>query len=301
MRRRMALSLGSLLIGAMLILPVYSFVYNQEPAQITQTILSAYRGVETVQVTGSIPNEMDSSKFGYFGAIFWNPTNDVYQITRLEFNASSATNRVFRGITQGRGFSYPASGWGLNVDRKTVYLTTPIIVQPHTAQEFFLQIRGNKETEAFTVEIRVTANNTVYSQSYQTQQVNGDIPFSVLWLGIGPTPQFLISAQRGQESTFYVSLEEASDNGEISSGGKLTIELPEEFTNILDITGLGWGPATITGNKIEVTNTASVKGSYITFAFSAVAPTYKGLYEINASFNGKPNEMPVANFSVMAT
>lgn len=301
MQRRTASTLCVLLFGAVLILPVYAFVYCQGIQQVSQTILSAYRGIKTVQVTGSIPNEMDSSQFGFFGAVFWNPTSNVYQVTRIEFNASLASNRVFRGITQGRGFSYPASGWVLDVTRKTVYLATPVIVQPHSAQEFYLRIRGNKETETFQVGIRATANATVYYRSYQTRQVGGNVPFSVLWLGSGPTPHVLISALRGQETTFYVSLQEASGNGAISSNGKLTLQLPPEFTNIQNIGGTGWGPANITGNKIEVNNTASVRGSYITYTFKAVTPTYKGLYMINASFSGRPNEQPVANFGVKVT
>jgi hypothetical protein len=301
MRRRTALSICSLICGIVLILPVYAFVYSQEAIPVTQTILSAYRGVKAVQVTGSVPNEMDSSQFGCFGAVFWNPTSDVYQLTLLEFNASSAINRVFRGITQGRGFSYPASGWRLNVDRKTVYLSTSIIVQPHSAQEFYVSIRGNKETEAFQVDVRATANNTEYYQTYSTQQVRGDVPFSVLWLGNRPTPQFMVSAQREQETTFYVSLQEASDNGEIISGGKLTLELPPEFTGIQDVGGTGWGSATIVGNRVEVSNTLSIRNSYLTYAFKAVAPTYKGLYTFDASFSGAPNENPVANFCVEVT
>lgn len=301
MRRRMALGLGLLFVEAVLIFPVHAFVYSQGTQQFSQTILSVYRGVKTVQVTGSIPNEMDSSEFGYFGAVFWNPTSDAYRVTRLEFNASSARNRVFRGITQGRGFSFPASGWVLNIDRKTVYLATPVIVPPHTAKEFFLMIRGNKETEAFRVDIRVTANNTAYYQSYQTRQVNGAIPFSVLWLGPGPNPYFFVSAQRGRETTFYISLEEASDNGAISSNGKLTIQLPTEFSNITDVGGSGWGPATIIDKRIEVNNTVSVREAYITYAFKAVVPTYKGLYSMDALFSGGPNERPIANFSVIVT
>ncbi len=301
MQRRTAGSLSILMVIGILLLPVYASVYSQGAQQVSQTILSVYRGVKSVQVTGSVPNEMDSSQFGYFGAVFWNPTSDVYRITRLEFNASSATNRVFRGITQGRGYSYPASGWGLNVDRKTVYLTTPIIVQPHTALEFYLLIRGNKETEAFQVDIRVTANNTEYYKSYQTRQVNGDIPFSVLWMGTGPSPHFLVSARRGQETTFYLSLQEASDNGAINGNGKLTIQLPMEFANIKDAGGTGWGLATISGNRIEVNNIGLVRGAYITYSFQAVAPAYKGLYMIDVSFSGGPNEHPFANFSVVVT
>jgi hypothetical protein len=75
--------------------------------------------------------------------------------------------------------------------------------------------------------------------------------------------------------------------------------LPTEFSDIQSIGGSGWGPATIMGNKIEVNNTVSVRESYITYAFRAVAPTYKGLYMINASFIGTLNERPVANFSLL--
>jgi hypothetical protein len=48
-------------------------------------------------------------------------------------------------------------------------------------------------------------------------------------------------------------------------------------------------------------NTTSVRDSYITYAFKAVAPPYKGLCMINASFSGRPNAQLVANFSVIVT
>jgi len=299
MQRSSVLKLGTLLIAAMLIFPVYAFVYSQENMQVSQTVLRVYGGIKAVQVTGSIPNEMGSSEFGFFGAVFWNPTSDIYQVTRIEFNASKASNRVFRGITQGSGSSNPTRGWVLNRDRKTVYLATPIIVQPHSAQEFFIRIRGNQENEAFQVAVRITANLTQYDQAYSTRQHARNAPFSVLWSGSGPTPHFLVFAQRGQTTSVYVSLQEDSGNGAIGRNGKLTIQLPTEFSDIQSIGGSGWGHATIMGNKIEVNNTVSVRESYITYAFRAVAPTYKGLYMINASFIGTLNERPVANFSLL--
>ncbi len=301
MRRRTAATIVLLLIGTAMLLPVYAFVYSQETTQITQTILSAYRGLKIVQVTGSIPNEMGSREFGFFGAVFWNPTSDIYQVTRVEFNARSVRSRVFGAIKQGSGLSFPTRGWVPSVGRNTVYLNTPMTIQPHSAQEFYVSIRGNQAAELFQVSIRITANNTVYSKEYPTRQVNRNAPFSVLWLGQGPTPHFLVSTQRGQETAFYISLQEASGNGAINSNGRLTIRLPVEFTNVGDIGGKGWGSATIVGNTIEVTNTVPISGSYIIYAFRAIAPTYKGLYTIDASFVGVPNERPVANFSLIVT
>lgn len=78
----------------------------------------------------------------------------------------------------------------------------------------------------------------------------------------------------------------------------MTINLPAEFTGIQSVGGTGWGTATITGNKIEVNNTATVQESIITYAFKAAAPTYKGLYMVSVSFTGTPNEQPIGNFSV---
>ena len=81
----------------------------------------------------------------------------------------------------------------------------------------------------------------------------------------------------------------------------MTIQLPSEFTNIQDIGGSGWGPATITGNGLEVNNTLSVRESYLTYSFKATAPNHKGLYFFNASFSGTPDEHPIANFCVSVT
>jgi hypothetical protein len=298
MQRSTILKSIILIIGLVLVLPAFAFIYDQGTQQISQTIVNVYGGVETVQVTGSVPNEMDRNQFGYFGATFWNPTDSVYQITRVEFNASSATNRVFGGVSQGAGLSYPTSGWTRDGGRKTIYLTTTLNIQPHTAQQFYVRIRGNRITETFQVSIRITANATMFNRPFQTRQVNGNFPFSVLWFGNGPTPQFLASATRGQETTFSISLQEDSGNAAIGINGKLTVQLPTEFTNIQNTGGTGWGTATITDNRIEVNNTIPVRDSYITYRFRVTAPMYEGLYMINASFSGSPNEHPVGSFPV---
>jgi hypothetical protein len=290
-----------LVIVAVLILPVYSYIHSQGTQQVSQTIRNVYSGTETVQVTGSIPNEMDTDQFGFFGAIFWNPTSLVYRITRVEFNASNAIKQVLGGVQQGMGRSYPTLGWRLDGGGKVVYLTTAVIVLPHTAQEFFIRIGGNGALEAFPMTVRIAANGTVYQRSYQTRQASVRATLSVLWLGTGPIPQFIVPALYGQETIFYVSLQEDANYVPIGSNGKLTIQLPSEFTNIQDIGGAGWAPATIAGNKIEVNNTVPVRKSYITYAFKARAPIYKGLYMLNASFIGTPNERPTGNFCVRIT
>ena len=300
MQRRIVLQAAILVIGVLLILPVYAFVYNQGTHQISQTIVNVFKGVEAVQVTGSIPNEMDGRQLGFFGGVFWNPTDSVYQITRIEFDASSENTQVFGGISQGSGLSYPMSGWRLAGSRR-VFLPTMINVQPHSVLEFYVKIEGNSIEATFQIDVKVTANGTVYHQPYQTRQSSGDAPLSVLWLGSGPSPQFSTTATTGQESTFYISLQEDSNGTAIEANGKLTIQLPLEFANIQDIGGPGWAAATIMGNVIEVNNALSVRESYLTYAFKATAPNYEGLYFCNAAFKGAPNERPIANFSVSVT
>jgi hypothetical protein len=65
MLRRIILKIAMLVIGVLLILPVYSFVHSQGTHQVSQTIVNVFKGVETVQVTGSIPNEMDGNQLGF--------------------------------------------------------------------------------------------------------------------------------------------------------------------------------------------------------------------------------------------
>ena len=249
-------------------------------------------------MTGSIPNGMDGDQFGFFGAVFWNPTAVSYEITRVEFNASSAVNEVLNGVEEGAGSSYPTSGWTLDGGGKVVYLATSMTVDPYSVQEYFVRIRGNGIAEAFPVLIRITANSSVYEQTYATEQTSGDSCLSVLWLGNETVPEYAVSAVEGQETTFYVSLQEDADRVAIGSNGKLTISLPSEFANIQSLGGTGWGTAVITGSQIEVNNTQTVRETIITYGFKAEVPAYQGLYMFNASFVGSPNENPVGNFSV---
>jgi len=298
MRIRIILKIAMLVIGVLLILPVFAFVYNQGTHQVSQTIVNVFKGVETVQVTGSIPNEMNGRQLGFFGGVFWNPTDSVYQITLIEFDASSENTQVFGDISQGSGLSYPVSGWRLAGGRR-VFLPTVINVQPHSVQEFYVKIEGNSIAATFQIDVKVTANGTVYHQPYKTSQSSEDVPLSVLWLGTGPSPQFSTSATTGRETIFYISLQEDSNLTAIDANGKLTIQLPPEFTNIQDIGGTGWDAARIVGNVIEVTNKLSVRESSLTYAFKTTAPNHEGLYICNASFSGAPNEHPIANFSVV--
>jgi hypothetical protein len=232
--------------------------YGPDLINDTLTETGEYGGVQTVLATGSVPYQMDKDQRGCFGAVFWNPTHNVCQVTRVEFNASSATNEVFNDRDQGAGLSYPLLGWERDAAKKVIYWTGTINVQPHTAQEFYVDIDGNGKDEVFTVAARITANSTVYSNEYVTKQVNGDVPWSVLWLGQGPTPAFNISVLPNTETTFYVSLEEDCNKDAIDIGGTLTILVPSEFTNVEDVGGTGWGSANVTGNKIEVSNNESI-------------------------------------------
>jgi len=260
-----------------------------------------YGGITTVLVTGSIPYQMDKDKEGTFGAIFWNPTDDVYQVTRVEFNASSAVNEVLKLGGQGAGVSYPTSGWVEDGGKKVVYWTGTVNVQPHTVQEFFVDIKGNKKNEEFTVNIRITANGTVYSEGYTSKQADANVPFSILWLGEGATPTFSASVAPSTETTIYVSLEEDCNKDGIDASGTLTIFVPSGFTSIEDIGGTGWDAASIAGNKIEVSNAGEIKDTYITYGFNVTAPGLEGLYMLDVSFSGTPDEHPIGNFTIHVT
>lgn len=265
----------------------------------TSTVAMTVQARDSAQVTGSIPYQMGNRQSGFFGAVFWNPTDDFYEITRVEFNASTAVNQVFSRLEQGDGNSYPTSGWVLDSSRKVVYLPVTFIVQPHTAVEFYVRIMGNRRTELFSVQVRAKANGTDYQEDYTTYQQAVNSPFFVLWLGQGPTPQFITTAAPKTEQTFYVTLQEDSERTAINSGGTMTITVPSEFINIVDIGRSGWGTAKIIGNKIEVSNTEAFVGSYKTYAFKATTPSSKGLYKLDVSFDGTPNEHPRGNFSIL--
>ena len=284
------------------LVPLRATSLNTYTATVTVTPLPRYAGVTEVQVTGSIPHQMGKTQLGFFGAVFWNPTDDVYWITRVEFNASTAVQDVFKGLEQGINLSAPTSGWVYDTaSKRCVYLAAPVLVPPHTAQEFYVRIRPNKQDEAFAVSLRLTANGTIYQRSYATRQQSINTPVSVLWLGSGPDPHFAIAESRSTERTFYVTLQEDSNNVHIDQGGTLTIQVPSQFTDLEDLGGVGWGSAVITGHNIEVANTLAFKGRAVTYAFNASTPVTLGLYLLNASFTGTPDEHPTAHFAVRIT
>jgi len=301
MARRIALGVSILVIVAALILPVYAYIYSQSTQQISQTIINVYEGIDTVQVTGSIPNGMDTDQFGFYGAVFWNPTSQSYRITQVEFSTKDVSTQVIREIEQGKEQSYPTKGWTIDGKKNIVSLTTDLNVAPHTAQQFFIRIQGNGQTEAFDVTISITANKEVFQKSYKTQQTEKDSALSVVWLGKETTPQYIVSAVKGEESTFYVSLQEDANKIPIGSKGMLMIQLPPEFKNIKDVGGDGWASAVISESTIGVANKWEVQESTITFAFNARAPEYKGLYMFSVSFKGTNEELPLGEFCVIIT
>lgn len=269
---------------------------------LTEQNVGGIGGLSSVTATGSIPNDMATNMAGCMGAVFFNPTGNVYTVTRVEFNASGATNQVFNGIAQGAGTSYPTTGWVNDGGKKVSYWNGTLNVQPHTSQEFYVDIKGNKKAEVFNVVVRMTANSTVYSNSYTCEQLSSNTPWSVLWLGQGATPTFTVTASQSTQKTFYVSLEEDANLVQIQTGGILTILVPPEFASIISVGGTGWGTATITGNKIEVSNTQTLKNTYKTYAFNATTPSSPGLYMLNASFSGTPGtQTPMGNFSIQVT
>jgi hypothetical protein len=301
MSRRIALEISILVIGAALILPAYAYIYSQSIQQISQTIINVYDGVETVQVTGSIPNGMDTDQFGFYGAVFWNPTSQSYRITHVEFRAKDASTQVLREIEQGKEQSYPTTGWSIDGKENVVSLKTDLNVSPHTSQQFFIRIQGNGQMEAFEVTISITANNEVFQKSYKTQQTEKDSALPVLWLGSETIPQFIVYAVKGEDTVFYVSLQEDANKVPIGSEGVLAIQLAPEFTNIKDVGGDGWASAVISDSTIEVANKWEVLESTITYGFIAHAPEYKGLYMFSAFFKGANDELPLGEFCVIVT
>jgi hypothetical protein len=169
------------------------------------------------------------------------------------------------------------------------------------SQQFFIRIQGNGQMEAFDITISITANNTMFQKSYKTQQTEKDSALSVLWLGRETIPQFIVSAVKGEDIVFYVSLQEDANKVPINSEGLLTIQLSPEFTNIKDVGGDGWSSAVISDSTIEVANKWGVQESTITYAFTARAPEYKGLYMFSVFFKGTNEELPLGEFSVIVT
>ncbi|MFX1415859.1 MAG: hypothetical protein ACFFC0_03555, partial [Promethearchaeota archaeon] len=261
-------------------------------------------GGETGQpfVTGSVPDFGDKDQYCRYQAVFWNPTDYIYEITRVEFNYTGG--QWLNAIQQGIGSSSPTSGW-LLTGKNVGYWTGVLYVRPHDIYPFHISGDSNRMNGEFMINLRITANGTAYSRSYHSEQTNGNSPGAQLWLGSSLPPKQNHTVAPDEETTIYVSVEEDANKLDIDSGGTLTIDVPSEFTGVEDIGGTGWGTAVITGNKIEVGNTAAIKGSFITYAFNLTAPSAPGLYMLNVAFSGtsggSPWAHPIGNFTIHVT
>ncbi|MGY5872262.1 MAG: hypothetical protein RTV72_08465 [Candidatus Thorarchaeota archaeon] len=264
-------------------------------------IISPYGG-ETggVFVTGSVPDMAGKDQFAFYQAIFWNPTDDVYEVSRVEFSYTGS--QWLNAIAQGSGLSYPTSEWGLT-NKQVAYWagSTPITVQPHTASSFYVRGDSNRVKTAFYIDIRITANSSTYVESYHSQQNNKDRPAAQLWLGSSLPPTQIHSVSTGVQTTVSVSLEEDANQADILSGGTLTIDVPSGFTGITDVGGTNWGAATIIGSQITVSNTAAIRGSYLTYAFQITSPSIPGLYKLDIAFDDGTNAHPIGNFTIHVT
>ncbi|MCK4565808.1 MAG: hypothetical protein KAU48_00725, partial [Candidatus Thorarchaeota archaeon] len=176
-----------------------------------------------------------------------------------------------------------------------------ITVQPHTAYSFYVTGVSNRVNGGFYVDIRITANSSTYTETYYTAQSNGNRPAAQLWLGSSLPPTQIHSVAPDASTTVYVSLEEAAGKADILSGGTLTIDVPVGFTGLIDVGGTNWGTATITGNQITVSNTAVLRSSYLTYAFTITSPSTPGLYKLDISFDDGLNAHPIGNFTIHVT
>ncbi|MGY5881399.1 MAG: hypothetical protein RTV31_14200, partial [Candidatus Thorarchaeota archaeon] len=271
------------------------FVLNEE------SVISAYGG-ETggVFVTGSVPDMAGNDQYGYYQAIFWNPTDDVYQISRVEFSYTGST--WLKAISQGSGSSYPTSGWSLTSGQVAAWTGSSITVQPHTASSFYVRGDSNKVRDAsFYIDIGIIANSSTYTETYHTGQNNRERPSAALWLGSSSTPAQIHSVATSTTTTVYVSLVEDDGGDSIDASGTLTIDVPTGFTGFSDVGSTGWDTGSMTDNQITVSNTATVLGSYITYAFEIDSPSTPGLYRLDIAFNDDNYAYPIGNFTIHVT
>jgi len=254
----------------------------------------------SVFVTGSVPDMADRNQFCLYQAIFWNPTDDVYAVSRVEFNYTGS--QWLNAISQGSGVSLPTTSWYLS-NKQVAYWSggSPIYVQPHSVSPFYVLGDSNRISSEFYIDIRITANSTTYTESYHSQQSGGNRPGAQLWLGSTKPPNQVHSVAPSTQTTVYVSVEESTNSADIQSGGTLTIDVPTGFTNIQDIGGTSWGTASIVGNQITVSNTAIIRYSYLTYAFSITSPSTPGLYKLNLAFDDGFYAHPIGNFTIHVT
>ena len=269
-----------------------------------ESVISPYGG-ETggVFVTGSVPDTAGQDKNAQsclYQAIFWNPTDDVYEISRVEFNGTGYT--WLKSITQGSGSSFPISEWTL-VSNQVAYWpaapsTSSIAVQPHTAYSFYVKGLSNKLRTGFDIDIRITANSSTYTETYHSEQ-NRNFVAAQLWLGSSPAQNHSVTPET--QTTVYVSLEEVSNKADIRSGGTLTIDVPTGFTGITNVGGTNWDTYSLNGNQITVKNNAAIRNTYRTYAFQITSPSTPGLYKLDIAFDDSNNAHPVGNFTIHVT
>ncbi|TET06654.1 MAG: hypothetical protein E3J86_14760 [Candidatus Thorarchaeota archaeon] len=266
-----------------------------------ESIISDYGGeTGSVFVTGSVPDMADKDQFCLYQAIFWNPTDDVYEITRVEFSYTGSS--WLKSISQGSGLSSPTTEWFIT-NKQVAYWagSSPLTVQPHTSYPFYVTGKSNRINAEFYIDIGITANSSTFTESYHSAQSRGNVPGAQLWLGSSDPPTQIHSVSTGVQTTVYVSVEEDGNKADILSGGTLTIDVPAGFTGIIDVGGTNWGTATINGNQITVSNTAAIRDSYLTYAFTITSPSTPGLYKFDITFDDGLYAHPIGNFTIHVT
>jgi len=270
------------------------FALNEE------SVISPYGGeTGAVFVTGSVPNMGGyvRNQDGFYQAIFWNPTDDVYEVSRVEFSYIGSS--WLTAFSQGS----PASGWGLTSGQVLYWAgSSSITVQPHTAYSFYAKGVANRiNLDSFYIDIQITANSSTYTESYQSSINRSNRPIAQLWLGSTLPPSQIHSATTSSTTTVYVSLEEDGNSVAISSGGTLTIDVPTGFTGITSVGDSNWYPANINGNQITVRNIATISGIHRTYEFQITSPSTPGLYKLNIAYDDGLYAHPIGNFTIHVT
>ncbi|MBR9704453.1 hypothetical protein GOV12_03520, partial [Candidatus Pacearchaeota archaeon] len=246
--------------------------------------------INDVVVRAANPDPIDNIHQGRYSVVIFNPSNNSVNITSVNINATSATGDVWDEITLGSNNSYPETGWSLS-GTKLVSWSGLYVLNGGDAIGFFVNISSDDTGETFNISYDATINGTLYvdPHSHNTlESSTGGTPF--VQLSFNTTGSWYNDSIKGNNNkTIYISLIESSNDGQIPNDVQMTIVVPEEFSNIVNVGGTGWGVPNITDNIIIVNTTQIVQSGLITYAFNVTAPAgsaAQGLYLLTASLAG---------------
>jgi len=202
---------------------------------IPTTGVSLPMSISDLKVFGSIPAPIYTNP-NYWGAVVFNPTNRVINITKVRFIASLSVVGAITGAN-------PGSGWTSNAS--DVNWTGNVMLSPNDSMEFIVNVTGTNANNLNTfVSVNVTTNDTNFSTggyiTYGTATATAMQYPAVFFLNSSLRPTLVKKGILPNVSSNYTVRINNSGASAMAAGAMLVLYMPPGWDNIVAAGQAGW-------------------------------------------------------------